>query len=43
VNSTWPGAQALALDRLRFLDLDDHVGLGEDLLGRVDDLAPAAT
>jgi hypothetical protein len=28
----------LAFHRLRFLDLHDHVGLGEDLFRRVDDL-----
>ena len=32
------GAQHGALVRLRLLDLDDHVGAGKDLLGRVDDL-----
>ncbi len=29
-----PLAQALALQRLGFLDLDDHVGLGEDRIRR---------
>ena len=33
-----PLAQHLALHRLRFLDLDDHVGSVKDLLGGVEDL-----
>ncbi len=32
------GAQPLDLDRLRLLDLDDHVGASEDLVGGVDEL-----
>ena len=31
------GAEHLDLDRLRLLDPEHHVGLGEDLLGGVDD------
>ncbi len=33
-----PGAQPLDLDRLRLLDLDDHVGASKDLIGGVDEL-----
>ena len=33
-------AQTLALDRLRFLDLDDHLGEGKHLFGGGDDFRP---
>ena len=37
MNRIWPLAEHLALDRLRLLDLDDHVGGGEHLGRRGDD------
>jgi hypothetical protein len=35
-----PGSQHGALRRLRFLDLDDHVGTFEDGFGAVHDFSP---